>query len=63
MAREEEAMRKWIEVHSAREPDTHWAPGFVPFNEIEAFMGRRVDPVEEATIRVRLARDLELEGH
>lgn len=29
----------------------HWAPGFVPANEIEALMGRPVDPMEEFAIR------------
>lgn len=32
----------------------HWAPGFVPNRDIEAFMGREVDPEEETMIKREL---------
>lgn len=67
----EEARKRWVAnavaspSFSAVSPDIegHWTDGFTPSNEIEAFMGRRVHPVEEATIRVRIARDLEIESN
>lgn len=41
----------------------HWAEGFTPSTEIEMMMGRPVDPVEEADVRVRLRSMLDSEGH
>ena len=47
---------------AALEP-THWGEDFVPLNEIEAFMGRKVKPTEEADIRIHLRDLLDREGH
>lgn len=58
---------RWLALLEGRPVEAvregHWAEGFVPSSEIEAFMGRQVDPLEEVEIRRNLNALLGKESH